>query len=576
MERIDTHFWSPVHNNMYSQNDMSRIFDIIRERKLYNCPSLRFCYDCLELIEDNDLRCGCRLCNKQWHPGCIPSSPDDINSPFHTCHPLKLLIDGPPDYSNKKCDACQEELKNYFYHCSICDFSMHVRCSNNPPPLILETPECHEHTLTCMVRNDTFTCNACGTRGERWPYVCVPCGLMFHRECINLPHVININRHDHRVSHTSSLGFGNWKCMICQKKVNWRRSGAYSCSTCPGSVAHSKCATRGDVWDGGTTICHFSHEEHYLIKIDAQRDGRMRCEACVHPIFSEKHYMCMECDFIIHETCANLPLRKRHWLSAKPFSLNVNKDKSKSFFRCDACKTRSNGFRYESEGVSLDMRCALVISLYCDYECHPHTLFLTTTDKGTCGACELPEKYVLRCTESECDFSLCLACATLPKKIKRKAYEHFLVLRHGEKASGKYWCEVCETVLDPQKWFYTCDVSGVTFHVQCVVGEFPNAKPGVTYHYQSVLGEGPPHMYPRVSATSNDGEEKIELFPNDCITRPVPKCAICGSRCLRPLIIKLCLVDTDEVYCCDVKVKCSHQFLWNTKYTGRAGLKTMF
>ena len=587
MRRIDTHFWSPAHRDELSENDLWRIVDNVREGNLFRSPRLYFCCDCLERIEDNEVRCRCNLCSKMWHPRCIPSSPNDIYHPFHAYHPLKLLIDGPPVYSKGKCDACQEDLKSYFYHCSICDFSMHVRCSKNHPPPIVETAKCHEHSLTCMVRNDTFTCNACGTHGERCPYVCAPCGVMFHRECINLPHVININRHDHRVSHTYSLGFGNWKCMICRKMVDWRY-GAYTCSTCPDKyVVHSKCATRGDVWDGvelegvpevyvdvspfnvieeGITIDHFSHE-HLLYKIEDEddiRDGSMRCEACVRPIFSETHYTCMECDFIIHETCANLPRQKRLWLSTNMFYLKVNNDdRTKSLFRCGACETTSDGFKYETEGpmpVSLDLRCASLISSYCDYECHPHTLFLTTMDKGFCGGCKLLKNHVLRCTESECDFYLCWACATLPKKIKRKGDEHFLFLRHGEKeATGKYWCEVCETVLDPQKWFYTCHVSGVTFHIQCVVGEFPNAKPGFTYQYQRLLGDTTSLIYGRFY-DPNEGEEKIELVPNDRITRP--KCASCGSRCLRPLILRLSLVETYNVYCCDVK--CSLQFLADT------------
>ncbi|KAF2584377.1 hypothetical protein F2Q70_00037749 [Brassica cretica] len=367
--------------------------------------------------------------------------------------------------------------------------------------------------------------------------------------------------------------------MICHKMVDWRY-GAYSCSTCPDYVVHSKCATRVDVWDGeelegvpeetfvvspfreiekGLTIEHFSHKDHFLIKIDEEDDildGSIRCEACVRPIFSETHFKCMQCecdDFFIHETCSNLPLRKRHWLSTKPFYLNANKDESKSLFRCDACETTSNGFKYESEGpegvLSLDMRCAFVISSV-SLECHTHTLFLTTMDRGTCGGCKVSEKYVLRCTESQCDFSLCLACATLPKKIKRKGDEHFLFLRHGEKASGKYWCEVCEAVLDPhEEWFYTCDVSGVTFHIKCVVGEFPNAKPGFTYHYHCVLGEDPALMYARYHRpVQGEKAEKIELVHNNRITRP--NCATCGSRCLRPLILKLKLVNTYECVCC--------------------------
>ncbi|CAH2038235.1 unnamed protein product [Thlaspi arvense] len=545
MGRIYKHFWHPHESDEPTSSNKGKISWKARMKEKYG---LGFdCDECKEPIPvgSSSHALECDLCDKEWHLDCIPTSPDDINHPFHPYHPLKLLIDGPPDYSNGKCVTCEQELRSFFHHCSVCDFSMHVRCSKNPPPLIVDAPRCHKHTLTLMARNDTFTCNACGTHGEQCPYVCAPCALMFHRECITLPHVININRHDHRISHTYSLGFGLWKCSICHHKIDWRY-GAYSCSKCPSFAVHSKCATRNDVWDGvelegvpeefvdvspfkvieDGVINHFSHDEHNLRLIEdaIERDGSIRCEACTSCIFSEKHYSCMECDFCLHETCANLPLQKRHGLCTKPLTLvRIKKGIDHGLFKCIACTTISNGFRYEYGDVTLDVRCASM-SWYCDYECHPHTLFLTTLDRDTCGACLESYKQVLHCVE--CEFTLDFKCATLPKKIKHRCDDHFMSLCFGEKASGKYWCEVCETVLDPQKWFYTCGDCGVVCHIQCVLGELWNAKPEVL---------------------STEEGKKLEVVPNDTMSRP--KCGSCGSRCQQPLLFKFSNSYMEECFC---------------------------
>ncbi|CAA7037776.1 unnamed protein product [Microthlaspi erraticum] len=545
MGRIYTHFWHAHDSDEDTSCNQERIIWKARINEIHASLSLFKCDECVETIRRGSDRgaLDCPLCDKEWHLDCIPSSPEEINHPFHPYHPLKLIIDGPPDYSDGKCVTCHEPLRSFFHHCSICDFSLHVRCSNNPPPLILDAPRCHNHALTLMARNDTFTCNACGTHGEQCPYVCAPCALMFHGDCVTLPHVININRHDHRISHTYSLGFGDWKCKICHRKIDWRY-GAYSCSKCPDFVAHSKCATRNDVWDGvelegvpeefvdvspfklieDGVINHFSHDEHNLRLMEdaTDRDESIRCEACTSCIFSDKHYSCMECEFFLHETCANLPLQKRHGLCRKPLTLVST---ARGLFKCCACETLSNGFIYKCGDITLDVRCAS-ISWYCDYECHPHTLFLTTLDRDTCGGCLETSRRVLHCVE--CDFSLDFKCATLPKKIKHRCDDHFMSLCFGEEArEGKYWCEICETVLDPQKWFYSCSGDcGVVCHIQCVLGELWNAKPQV---FNTKVGE------------------KIELVPNDGMSRPI--CGSCGSRCQQPLLYKISNSDMEESFC---------------------------
>ncbi|CAF2300540.1 unnamed protein product [Brassica napus] len=473
----------------------------------------------------------CSVSKRKWHPSCVPSSPESINHPCHSSHPLELCLQGPPNYANKKCSLCQQKLSNFIYHCKLCDFSVDINCAKNPPPVTVDHPKCHDHGLTLMGRDVSFTCNACGTHGERNPYVCLPCSLMFHYDCIDLPHVININRHDHRISHAYPLSPKDRVCEVCRHDITWRY-GAYSCNKCQDFSVHSLCATRKDVWDGielegvpekdvdtlpfkviqEGVINHFSHEEHNLLLIDGGEG--IHCEACARPVSSEKHYKCMECDFLLHQKCANLPLRKRHGLSTRMLTLHPGKENRGELHKCDACGRVVSGFRYEDgEKIVLDVHCAS-LSWFKNPKLHPHALFLTTLDHGTCVACDKTNTYVLSCVD--CEYKLDFICATLPVVTKHRCDDHSLALSRGEKVVGKYWCTVCEAETNPEKWFYTCCECGVVCHVDCVIGDSLNIKPGFL-----IMEDG----------------MKIEAVLNGTNSRPL--CSTCGSRCRFPMVYSL-------------------------------------
>ncbi|EOA38942.1 hypothetical protein CARUB_v10011348mg, partial [Capsella rubella] len=499
------------------------------------------------------------ICKEGWHTKCMPTTPE-INHPCHPNHALKLLIDGAPAYTDGKCHFCRQDLKTVVYHCFTCNFTLDLRCGASPKQVTIDESKCHNHPLTIMARQVSFLCNVCGTRGERNPYVCTACSFMVHEDCMDRPHVININRHDHRISHTYSLCFGNMVCRVCRLGIDWVY-GAYSCSKCPEFVVHSKCATSQEVWDGKelhgvpeeeeeepmfkvieeNVINHQMHPSHNL-RLTADgvvRDEGVRCQLCEGSVYSDKLYSCMECDYVLHETCAYLPHKKRHGLSRSRISLKKG-PRDGEYFKCRACRQLSTGYRYEfldynkleldmrydtvdqlgymkvlpyGSVLELDLRCAAV-DWSCDHESHPHTLFLTNLAKDTCGACGNKKDYVLRCVD--CKFNLCYKCATYPKKIKHRCDDHPLLLSFGDKEQhGKYWCTVCETEADPKEWFYECDKCGIVGHIRCVLGDFANVKPSV-----GVLCGN-----------------KSGVIRNNSVTRP--HCHYCGICCLVPFIYRV-------------------------------------
>ncbi|KAG2307723.1 hypothetical protein Bca52824_027471 [Brassica carinata] len=483
----------------------------------------------------------CLTCDMTVHKECAESSPE-INHPSHQRHPLTLFKHGPLLASaDDKCRLCGEKLGKLVYHCSICDFSLDLYCARNPLELVVHYPKGHEHIVTLMPRLIRFTCNACGLESDRSPYVCPQCDFMIHEDCIYLPRVISIIRHRHRISRTYFLGSGDWTCRVCRRRVDGRY-GAYCCYICPDYAAHSKCATRNDVWDGREledepeendeceepfwvvsdgVINHFSHRDHHLRLEDGLTNihgEHTRCRACVRPVYSNSFYSCMHCDdFVLHETCANLPRKQRYVLHNHQLTLYhddgivMDFPSTRGVFLCSACDRLCSGFRYECCNIKLDVRCGSISEPFF-YECHPHPLFQTSIGSKICVVCKQESVYVLSCMD--CDFVLDFKCATLPNRVRYKYDRKPLSLCYdGDKdMTGSYWCEICEGEMDQKVMFYTCESHGSTIHIHCVLGDFRYVKPRLQFEF-------------------NGKKWKVAL---NGINRPI--CYKCGFRCKGPFV----------------------------------------
>ncbi|KAG2278958.1 hypothetical protein Bca4012_040724 [Brassica carinata] len=495
----------------------------------------------------------CDECDVAFHVDCVwhPATdhPTEVNHSYHSLHPLKLLTGEPPEYSDGTCRLCGREIdKELFYHCSSCNFTLDMPCVLNPPQKSLVDPKVHDHQLTLLPRLDSFTCNACGLKGDRSPYACFDCGFMIHQECLCLPRVININRHDHRVYRTSVLGVVDSVCGVCRKKVDWTYGG-FSCKRCPGYVVHSKCATRGDVWNGkelegvpeeeedvepyvvidDNTIHHFSHIEHYLRRIHGNGvlyEDNKWCSACTHPIGLQSLYGCMDCDFSLHHKCAECPKKKWHVLHNERLTLVTNK--KQEVFNCYACRQESNGFMYKDGNRKLDVLCGSISEPFV-HPGHPHhpLYYIPVEGETICNGCKGNiYRTDISCIVGDCGFLLCFQCATLPQVVKHIVHNHPLSLCYGEEdASGKYWCDICETETDPNNWFYTCKDQQASLHTKCVLGDSGRLMPGSIAKVWS-------NCY------------KVVL--NNSVTRPF--CRKCKSHSKYPIYLKF--LGTSEKYIC--------------------------
>ncbi|XP_010548810.1 PREDICTED: uncharacterized protein LOC104820137 [Tarenaya hassleriana] len=476
------------------------------------------------------------------HKECA-ESPPEIESPSHPKHPLKLLRS--EDYFFKPCDCCREYTSEVAYHCSVCDFWADVYCARNPPTLSFLSLTTHEHILTLLPIKISFTCNACGMDGYWSPYACLQCYFVIHIQCIDLPRIININRHDHRISRMYCLDPEDPDpvCGVCRRPID-RRYGAYSCHSCPQYAVHSRCATLENVWDGNelywkpeevedvepfkviahNVIEHFSHKQHHLRFMEDGYgcEASIRCKACIRPINSSSLYSCMKCDFFLHERCANLPLKKRHMVFGQQLFLHAN-PAPYLWSWCYVCEQFSDGFKYitSDNGFTIDAQCSSIREPF-DIECHHHPLYYTSSETGRCKACAKLKMYVLRCVEDGCEYALCFGCVGLPSTVKHDCDDHPLVLCYGEKQErGKYWCDICEEKTDPNLWFYICNHCGLTLHVGCVLGEdLAYFEPG--------------SLIPR--PLNSGGEEAYEVVANKGSQRPL--CYNCSRRCMSSVALK--------------------------------------
>ncbi|KAG2327611.1 hypothetical protein Bca52824_010339 [Brassica carinata] len=492
-----------------------------------------------------------------YYPSTVPECSLPSRYFDHRLYPL-YRCNNKVSGDESLCGACQcKEIGSTYYYCNKCGVPFHKECVESIGLIkSLYHPKHHLQLLTYSlsflfgVDLQKATCSCCGGYprtlftyftivlfvslvcilfARQNPHsltslssMCLQCDFVVHKIFIYLPFVIRISRHNHRLSFTYSSP-RILSCGVCRQVVDGNY-GKYSCIKDCLYGKHSKCATRRDVWDekeleeepeeeyenlnsfeviGAGIIQHFSHSHH--LKFEKKTTDIMydeRCQACVIPFYGGDVYKCMKsnCDFVLHEACANLPRTKQHITHPYPFILQVSD--TKNCFLCGYCDRFLYGFRYvcskEGESISIDLLCAAISEPF-DHQCHPHPLFLSN-EHGTYRPCSMCRKE--RLYEHD---------------------EHFLTLSYEENASLS-WCEVCEETLDSNKWLYTCNECRVTFHIPCLLGKCA--------------------LYVKPSQHLLLSSVKIDIFVNDSLTRPI--CYKCGRRCQDKLMLKVTAADDNE------------------------------
>ncbi|CAA7016713.1 unnamed protein product [Microthlaspi erraticum] len=501
----------------------------------------------LEAFERNRYHYYCAKCDLEFHSECI-KFPSKMIHPYHPQHPLTftflnyekgIMADTSfrefyhvlasfemdlAEYLKRirpksnimfdKCTWCRNHLGEWFYRCSICNFSLDFHCAQKFPPLTIQNPKSHHHSLTLFPRPLSFPCDACGLINVLEPsYACYQCSYVVHKICIDLPRVIKITRHPHRLSYAPYLPTKVSSCRVCYKNMDIKY-GHYSCNHEDCSyVVHSKCATHENIWDGREfewepesnqtedippfievgkdMIEHFCHA-HHILRLEKSVDSEKQCHAYAESLCSEY------------------------------------RDSS-----CSACTRLSSGLKYKCKEIGcmshiqLGITCILVPECFTHKSHEEHLLFISTTnDEIICQGCNGSiQGDHLHCTE--CEYSICYKCATIPNEIYHKYDDSPLSLCYGKSDVDDdevWWCEVCEERLDPREWFCTTnsDQWCTTIHHECLFGDSAYLMAG--------------QMASRFD---------VEAVGNASSSRPI--CSICHHRCPQPVYLRVHSKDWSNV-----------------------------
>ncbi|GFY97763.1 hypothetical protein Acr_12g0003040 [Actinidia rufa] len=286
-----------------------------------------------------------------------------------------------------------------------------------------------------------------------------------------------------------------------------------------------------------THIYHTSHH-HPLYFGDMQINDEscsgsklLNYHGCAKPITSP-FYSCSECNLFLHLRCAKLLFELQH-PGHPEHSLILSRWQSgySSLPSCQGCKMHCNGvlFTCLTCNFFLDIECALLPGVIV-HEAHKHTLALRKTSNDQCAVCEYRCSGLALASGYHSDEYFCEICETqLNSKcwfyhcgdydrslemqcireadvqgsslfiIKHEAHMHMLAIEatldfqcldlgtdvmntltltyFGDQE--EYYCDICEGEINPEFWFYHCDVCNQSLHAVCIqVDEYSNIKIG--------------------------------------------------------------------------------------------------
>ncbi|KAJ8554111.1 hypothetical protein K7X08_024789 [Anisodus acutangulus] len=129
----------------------------------------------------------CKPCKFTLHLSCT-QFPELINHPSHPDHPLALLSKSKYSGGLFNCDACNHRGDGFSYHCSDCEYDLHVICASKPLKI---THQLHQCQLELTFKNPYadakgFSCDVCHKIGiKQWLYRCGTCDFDVHLDCSN-------------------------------------------------------------------------------------------------------------------------------------------------------------------------------------------------------------------------------------------------------------------------------------------------------------------------------------------------------------------------------------------------------
>ncbi|XAR54916.1 hypothetical protein NMG60_11030250 [Bertholletia excelsa] len=361
----------------------------------------------------------CAKCRFFVHKSCT-ALPRELHHPFHPSHALILRL-----------------CSGFIYHCSDYTFYLHAYCSRVIPIIDVENQDnpqisryIHNHMLTlvkCYEDNYGFNCSMFTKSIKGSIYVCPKCKFFIHKSCAQLPIEI---KHAFHPPHplilltSSNLKTVNdrrfLKCNACSVECN---SVAFNCPICKFNL-DIKCGTQFQNIDNPGPERQIQHGSHHHPLFPIKVDKPILLYCAYNQMLDGSRYICPECIFMVHKSCAELPKEVQHPFHP-PHLLKIlaleygeqrlcKSSEKMGGFQCSHCRSLCRGIfsRCVPCELNLHVRCIQALPQTSKHISHKHTLTLRDllpedeTEEYLCDACEKeknPKHFFYYC--AKCNFA---------------------------------------------------------------------------------------------------------------------------------------------------------------------------
>ncbi|OWM66991.1 hypothetical protein CDL15_Pgr000443 [Punica granatum] len=431
---------------------------------------------------------GCRACIFVLHESCALAPRKIMNHPFHPQHSLTLFVHSKASF---RCRVCEWKCQ-FAYKCNECGFILDVNCAvsiKHPPPRDHDHSRStddrrdqihhfsHPHQLTSFYAKAKLlaTCDVCKEEISGDFYCCPDCLFLLHPSCAKLTQEIV---HPLHPEHPLICQPGRLKCSLCSNYI--KHGFEFKCEECPfgldvGCALQSLSATKEELTLNSELLHKHPMRLQFLTEGHDYKSGRIVCCEC--PAEGLVYVCANACDMMIHKTCAELPHELEHPIHPQhPLLLSSEPlDKSNP---CFACLESSGGFTYYCD--------------YCKFQFHAHCAMRRPTLKHQHHEHNLSYFGKIRCKPYSvqcdvcyddcridfyrcvpCNYNIHFSCLPLPHSVKHKFHFHPLVLRDRvvdeHYAYEEQYCDLCETLRNPERGVYYCEVCNYAVDIDCVI-----------------------------------------------------------------------------------------------------------